>query len=831
MINMFEAWRSKSPYPAFDGLGHLRDHKPDVLTAPLPVRRGHAFALTLQMVAGEWGQKQGLTYVAGDELIIGNMPPYSVGQGKEVLDYLLGAEDDGEDERLKFEMGFMNPWSNFGHICPNYETLVNRGLDSIIQECHSLKGFAEPDKADFYDSVVIALEGVKAFADIYADACEKRASKFTKALGLSQTSTETSLLKDRIANMTSAADRLRRIPAKPCSSFLDAVQAIFLLNSALHWTGELSSLGRLDQILAPFLERDNIPEHQAQEIIDCLWVKLDEQVVLDNRIVEDHFTSADGALLGAGGASNFDQGALINQWMQQITIGGCVADNEPSVKDASNAVTRMCLNAARRLPFNCPTLDLRVHKGTPKDILELAASSILSGGAHPILMNDDKLIPALHRAGDNVELRAARNYACDGCYETHFPGETEFSFIYVPGLDVLEKALNSGAGFGSSGGVNLRGSKGSFRTKPASEIQSFEEFYAILEEHIWLGINRTLSGLINAYGIKGGICPTPILSALIDGCIESGRDLYNGGAKYKMFAPLMTGISTVADSLYVIKNYVFDEGEMSLEALVAILRSDWGSRTDIIGQKPDPEEIAAFRQKCINAPKFGFGDAQVDQFAWRLAESFTVAVKKALAHPLHATGLKALRDKYETKIFPFNMLITPGVGTFEQYVFGGSYAGATADGRKAFQPIASDLAAAPYPQDISLPDTPPEEWAEHAETQIFATKERTTSLSDSMASWNHSSFEAFSDGAPADYNIPEDFPHDKLVKVLRRFADGEGGNMMTVTVANRDTFKAAMADPQFYDLLRVRMGGWSEFFSVLYGNHKKQHIRRPQYHV
>lgn len=831
MMDMFEAWRSKSPYPEFDGFGHLRDYKPELMKAPLAVRRGHAFAITLEMVTGKWGVERGLTNVAGDELIVGNMPPYSVGQGKEVLDYLLGAKDGGEDERLKFEMGFMNPWSNFGHICPNYETLVNKGLNSIISECAALKESSGEDKIAFYDSVIIALEGVKAFAESYAQQCEKRAEQFSRRARAIQDDSEIALLNERISTMKAAADRLRRVPAKPCETFLDAVQAIFILNSALHWTGELTSLGRLDQILAPFLERDNISEKQAQEIIDCLWVKLDEQVVLNNRLVEDHFTSADGALLGAGGASNFDQGALVNQWMQQITIGGCVADNEPKLKDASNTVTRLCLHAARRLPFNCPTLDLRVHKHTPDDILELAAASILSGGAHPILMNDDKLVPVLHTAGKSVELKTARNYACDGCYETHFPGETEFSFIYVPGLDVLEKALNSGAGFAFSGSVNLRGAKGSFRTKPASDINTFEDFYAILEEHIWLGINRTLSGLLDAYGVKGGICPTPILSALIDGCIESGRDLYDGGARYKMFAPLMTGISTVADSLYVIEKYVFEEAEMSLENLVAILRSDWGARADVIGKKIDIEEIEMFRQKCINSPKFGFGDESVDKFAWRIANSFTKAVTEALDHHIHVDGLKRLHDDYGTDVFPFNMLITPGVGTFEQYVFGGSFAGATADGRKAFQPIASDLAAAPYPQDIALPDTSPDTWARHPEAEIFTPKERAASLRASMVSWNNEAFDAFSDGAPADYNIPEDFPVEALVETLRDFADGKGGNMMTVTVANRETFKAAMETPQFYDLLRVRMGGWSEFFSVLYSDHKNQHIRRPQYHA
>lgn len=108
--------------------------------------------------------------------------------------------------------------------------------------------------------------------------------------------------------------------------------------------------------------------------------------------------------------------------MQQVTIGGVLATDDGEPVDASNELTRMfLLRNFRRLPFNCPTVDLRVHKHTPSDLLELAARVIATGVAVriPILMNDDKLIlcvaPRKRRAGRPED---ARNYACDGCYET-----------------------------------------------------------------------------------------------------------------------------------------------------------------------------------------------------------------------------------------------------------------------------------------------------------------------------------------------------------------------------------------------------------------------------
>ena len=84
-------------------------------------------------------------------------------------------------------------------------------------------------------------------------------------------------------------------------------------------------------------------------------------------------------------------------------------------------------------------------------------------------------------------------------------------------------------------------------------------------------------------------------------------------------------------------------------------------------------------------------------------------------------------------------------------------------------------------------------------------------------------------GGSADYNIPEDFPLADLVRIIRRFANGDGGSVCTVTVADPATLAAAQKDPDSYNLVRVRMGGWTEFFVTLFPDHQEQHKRRPHY--
>ena len=101
------------------------------------------------------------------------------------------------------------------------------------------------------------------------------------------------------------------------------------------------------------------------------------------------------------------------------------------------------------------------------------------------------------------------------------------------------------------------------------------------------------------------------------------------------------------------------------------------------------------------------------------------------------------------------------------------------------------------------------------------------SFSKALAGYAGSGTDKIWDGAPTDFNIDEDFPFEELVRVLRQFADGRGSNILTVTCASPETLAAAPNRPERYDLLRVRMGGWSEFFTSMFPQSQQQHLRRP----
>jgi hypothetical protein len=467
LLRTFQRWKDRNAWLSEEQVGHLFRNRNDLSPGqqgelerkPVAVRKALAIRRMLEIIVDRRTGPAGSNTISRDELIVGNMPPFSVGQGKEFVRYLT------EEEKLAGELKYLNELSPMGHIVPDHGVVLEKGLEAMAREARekiSATGTTDAAKA-FYESVAISLEAVMDFAANHA--------KMARDLANHPSTTE-----EAKADLELVAANLDVAPRKPARTFHQALQAIYIMHCALHWTVEIVPIGRLDQLLDPFYQRDlrdgKLTSERAQELIDCFWIKLDDRVILTPRHAENRFTSSDGQLTGTMLSANYDQGALLNQWMQQITVGGVLPNDDEKATDASNAVTRLCLAAARRLPVNSPTLDLRVHPGSPDDILQLAARALLSGGAHPVLLNDNIIVPALMKhAGPPIEAKAARNYACDGCYETMVAGESEFSFGFVPALDVIEKALNRGAGIALAGSTNLRGSKNSWRSKPASEIR------------------------------------------------------------------------------------------------------------------------------------------------------------------------------------------------------------------------------------------------------------------------------------------------------------------------------------------------------------------------
>ncbi|KAI0430505.1 pyruvate formate lyase-domain-containing protein [Xylaria sp. FL1042] len=808
-----DGWMKSEHFPRLPHLkGLLPIIKKDAVPESIQERKGLAnFATLAHLLSSpdsQIAEHNGLLRIAAKELVIGAIPDFTLGRGKEVVPYLT--DDEVMAAWLKCQL---DEASAMGHIVPNYHTVVDHGVAGMIEDLDRRAGEAEPgsEKASFYISARDSFRGVQAYLKNWARIADKARMHATHP-------------HDK-ANMKDARERMERLANHSPASFHDAVQLIFSFHCCLHLVGELTSFGRLDQILWPFLEQDlakhKITLDSAQEIVDCLWIKIGEAAFVNRAFIWDYRGIGTGAVNGVG--VNFHQGGGINQWVQQITVGGYKATNDEVPVGGANPVTLLCLKAARRIPVNAPSLSLRLYDGIPKEYIDAAATSILSGGAHPVLFNDDKLCKGLLQSGKSITRAWSRNYAADGCYEPMMEGASEFTFGNVEPMAALECALNQGAMYGAAGPVHLRGLKQTYRSPQADEITTFPQLQEIFLKQLYWLINRSYSSILSAYRNWEGICPSPLLSAVLDGCVDSGRDMTSGGAKFHMIAPMCIGVANTIDSLYAIKKLVYDtkSARVTLVEYVNCLICDWGY--NMIEPYQDkslgPANAAAnavryqeLREIALALPKWGSGDRteEINELGEWLIDNMMRMCVDAIRGP--APGLKDVLDNiYKKHGEDFEFVVTPGIGTFEGYVGDGVPYGASADGRRNGMPIAGDLSPVPGPQD--LPAAP-------VHRNIYK----------AMESYKNEAVEiGISNAAPVDMNIPEDFPEDKLKQFITDFSKGKvGGNMVTLTCADLDTYQKASEDPEKYNLVRVRMGGWTEFYPTMFPEYQ-EHQKRRQY--
>jgi len=805
-------------------LGHLKDYVQEerwkiysyiAESTSAPLRKGLATKISLADVLWRdvYKEKAGLCKIRPFELIVGNLPPLTLGTGCRVMEYL------SPEEKIEFFFSRLNEYSMSGHNIPDYHKVIRLGVPGLLDEAKTGFNAATDDETrEFFQSVIFAVEGLQSFIINYSNlAIEVRDTP-----GADDTWR---------TNCADIANRMRRLAYEKPNGFHDSLQLIFVCKCALNQIGETMSIGRLDQFLIESYRSDiknkAITPEQAQELIDSFWLKMDEPVLYQRQNQEDYLTYGTGAVFFGGG--NFPQGSAMNQWVQQVTIGGYLPTDDAEPKDGCNEITMMCLRAARRLPVNAPCLTLRVHKNMTskfhEEIFEEAAKAVLSGGAHPILMNDDKLCAALAASGP-VSKADSRDYCPDGCFEAIIQGKTEWFFCPVPVLPIVGLAMNKGATIAGAGWSSLRGYKTCWNSPSAAHIKSFEQFMDIFYTHFKWQMSAFYNTLMSCYGAYYNVAPSPLFSTMVEGCMESGRDMSNGGATYHIVSPEMAGIANTINSLYSIKKLVYDDKTAltTLPELLKCLQNNWGKNmqepfySNLMGdarKEVEAERMANLRQQSLNLPKFGKGQSEeVKMFGASVVENLVRIIREGIDNPIPKvkSAYEALKKKYRIDGREFAFTITPGVGTFEDNVGMGADIGASADGRLAGEAMASDFTAAPSPIDAE------------PSSEIY-------DVFSCLKDWNTDPIcIGISNASPVDINIREDFPKDDLKRVLKQFAMSEiGANMLTISAGDLETYSQAALLPQKYDLVRCRLGGWSEYYGAMFPAHQEHNIRRPYY--
>ena len=600
------------------------------------------------------------------------------------------------------------------HSTQDYALALSGGLAGLRAQIRRARP-AHPESAAWYDALEITLDGVRRYILAHAGAAEQAALTATGA---------------QAEDWRQIAADCTHIASHPPATFRQALQLfyfLFMLNGH-------DSPGRMDQYLWPALQRElatgAITLEAAQELVDCLYLKLAEHICY-------------GATLGG-----------------QLPEGG----------DAGNTLSWLSLNSIRRLRLLSPRTAYRWHRGAPQEGFAAVVGSLASGATFPTLVNDEAMIPSLLRRG--VREEDARDYTFCGCGQTIPSGRAYGGYedVIINAAKPLAYALRQGRDERSGVLIGVP-------TAPLAEIDTF----AALEEAVWAQYRYLLEigiAATNAWRRWGAEqVPDFLRSMLTHACVARGRDWRAGGADYHEGMVDVVGLTTLADSLTVVKRVVFEERRFSLTDFVAILDRNWAG-----------EE--ALRADCLQRiPKFGNEDAEADGMMLRWLSRIN-------------DWLFTQRTAFDG---PWGMDIIGWSGS----VMLGEVTGATPDGRLAGEPLADSAGPAQGRDTAGITAT--------LNSMVKLPMERV-----------HGPLALNLRIAGSAVRTPEG--EEKLAALLRNYLE-RGGQQVQVTIAGADEMRAARQDPASHRDLIVRVGGFSAYFVELECRFQDDMIRRTEHGV
>ena len=294
------------------------------------------------------------------------------------------------------------------------------------------------------------------------------------------------------------------------------------------------------------MEAGTITREFAQELMDCIWVKLNDL----NKCRD------------AASAEGFAGYSLF----QNLIAGGQNKEGE----DVTNDLSVMCIQASMHVHLPAPSLSVRVWNGSPHEFLIKAAELTRTGIGLPAYYNDEVIIPALQNRG--LSLEDAREYNIIGCVEPQKAGKTEgwHDAAFFNMCRPLELVFSNGMDKGEMVGIP---------TGDVTQMKTFDEFFDAYKKQM----EYCISLLVNADNAidvaHAERCPLPFLSCMIDDCLKEGKSVQEGGAVYNFTGPQGFGIANMADGLFAIRKLVYEDKKVSMKELKEALAWNYDKRT------------------------------------------------------------------------------------------------------------------------------------------------------------------------------------------------------------------------------------------------------------
>jgi len=665
-------------------------------------------------------------------------------------------------------------YNGVGHITVDYPKVINFGYKRIIEETNEALSKLQmtdaeySEKKAFLEGIIMSLRAVIRYAHRYSELAKQLAEKETN--------------EKRRLELLNISKITAKVPENPADSFQEALQSFWFVQQLLQLesSGHSISPGRFDQYMYPFFARDlekgAITREYAQELLDCVWVKLNDLNKCRDCVSAEGFA----------GYSLF----------QNLIVGG----QDKNGIDATNDLSFMCITATEHVFLPQPSFSIRVWNGSPHSLLIRAAELTRTGIGFPAYYNDEVIIPQLISRGLTPE--EARDFNIIGCVEPQTPHRTEgwhdaaFFNMCRPVELVFSNGVDKGEQIGPA-------------TGSISEFDTFEKFYEAYDKQMDFFV-KCLVNSINAidYAHKER-CPLPFESCMVDDCIGRGKPLQAGGAIHNFSGPQGFGVANMTDALWAIKKLVYEEHKYTLEFYKEAIDANYGEDMDVHeaekltkkiltemakeGQeiteslakttysmvaknKSTPEQKAKYQKLKADIealPKFGNDIEEVDNFAREVTYIYTRKL-----------------DQYRN---PRGGIFQAGLYPVSANVLLGSQTGTTPDARLAFTPIADGVSPAAG-RDVNGPTAACNSVAhiDHfiaSNGTLFNMKFHPTALAGTQGLEN-------------------------FVSLVRGYFDRKGTHMQ-FNVVSRETLRDAQKHPEKYKGLVVRVAGYSALFTTL----------------
>ena len=678
-------------------------------------------------------------------------------------------------------------YNGVGHVTVKYWEVLETGFEGIMEKAQKeLDGCSVGDgnyarKSHFLEAVILSCKAVIDYAGRYAKLAQEMAAQTSDPV--------------RKQELFVIAENCSRVPAKGAQNFYEACQSFWFVQQLLQMesSGHSISPGRFDQYMYPYYMKDmeagTITREFAQELMDCIWVKLNDL----NKCRD------------AASAEGFAGYSLF----QNLIAGGQNKEGE----DVTNDLSVMCIQASMHVHLPAPSLSVRVWNGSPHEFLIKAAELTRTGIGLPAYYNDEVIIPALQNRG--LSLEDAREYNIIGCVEPQKAGKTEgwHDAAFFNMCRPLELVFSNGMDKGEMVGIP---------TGDVTQMKTFDEFFDAYKKQM----EYCISLLVNADNAidvaHAERCPLPFLSCMIDDCLKEGKSVQEGGAVYNFTGPQGFGIANMADGLFAIRKLVYEDKKVSMKELKEALAWNYdkgldaqsaGDMTEMImkamqkagrnvdastaegllktfmGMKPGEQKTQRFKEihdMIDEVPKFGNDIPEVDYFAREVAYTYS----KPLQKYNNPRG-----GKFQAGLYPVSANVPLGGQT-----------GATPDGRYAHTPVADGVSPSAG-KDVKGPTA--------AATSV--------SRLDHFIVSNGTLFnQKFHPSALSGRNGLENF-----VGLIRSYFDQKGSHMQ-FNVVSRETLLDAQKHPEQYKHLVVRVAGYSALFTTLSKSLQDDIIRRTE---